>query len=274
MRIDEVGYWTEIKLDILREYAEPYSQILRSKEFTYWYIDAFAGAGKHISRRTGEEIPGSPLNALNVEPSFDKFHFIDMDKERANIFAELAENNSKILAYHGDCNDILVNEIFPTLQYSSYKRALCLLDPYGLTLRWDTIKSAGKLGTIDIFINFPVMDINRNVLSKNLASADPEDVRRMNELWGDETWQDKMYCETMDLFGDTQQIKIDNYYTLAKEFRSRLKKDAGFKFVPEPVLMRNKTGGPLYYLFFASQQDVASKIIKSIFDKYRKLQLG
>jgi three-Cys-motif partner protein len=62
---DEIGYWSEIKLEIVRDYASAYSRILNSKNLPHVYIDAFAGAGQHISKNTGEFVPGSPLNALN-----------------------------------------------------------------------------------------------------------------------------------------------------------------------------------------------------------------
>lgn len=73
IRYDEIGYWSEIKLDILREYATAYSRILSSQKnppLSHIYIDAFAGAGKHISKNTGEFIPGSPANALLLHPPF------------------------------------------------------------------------------------------------------------------------------------------------------------------------------------------------------------
>ncbi len=50
---DTIGYWSEIKLEIIREYALEYSKILagqRNPELHHVYIDAFAGSGKHISR--------------------------------------------------------------------------------------------------------------------------------------------------------------------------------------------------------------------------------
>jgi hypothetical protein len=52
-------------------------------------------------------------------------------------------------------------------------------------------------------------------------------------------------------------------------FRERLNKVAGFKNVPEPIPMKNKSGAVIYYLFFASQKPVASDIVQSIFNKYR-----
>lgn len=67
LRYDEIGYWSEIKLDIIKEYAAAYSRILSSRtspNFYHLYIDAFAGAGKHKSKSTGEFVLGSPANAF------------------------------------------------------------------------------------------------------------------------------------------------------------------------------------------------------------------
>ena len=48
-----------------------------------------------------------------------------------------------------------------------YKRGLCVLDPYGLNLNWEVMKTAGQMKSIDMFLNFMVMDMNRNVLWKD-----------------------------------------------------------------------------------------------------------
>ena len=92
LRFDEVGYWSEVKLDIVRKYATAYSTILAKKEFIrgYSYIDAFAGAGTHISKTTGDEILGSPRNALAIRPAFSELHFIDLDGTRAAELRRLA----------------------------------------------------------------------------------------------------------------------------------------------------------------------------------------
>ena len=69
---DEIGYWSEVKLDIIKDYAKAYSTILSKQKWCkgHYYIDAFAGAGVHISKATGEFVPGSPLIALNTKPQF------------------------------------------------------------------------------------------------------------------------------------------------------------------------------------------------------------
>lgn len=272
MKIDQIGFWSEIKLEIIKKYANAYTSIMNKQSWCkgFVYIDAFAGAGKHISRKTGEMIPGSPLNALEVKPPFTEYFFIDLEEERADVFRQIAMENPNVHAYHGDCNEILKDNIFPNLTYNTFKRALCILDPYGLHLKWETIKVAAELETMDIFINFPIMDINRNILFEDLSKAKPEDISRMNAFWGDDSWKQLLYKEQKNLFGDIAHVRIEDYQVLAKEFCKKLKQ-AGFNDVPEPILMINSKGGPLYYLCFASQKAVAKDIVKDIFYKYRGL---
>lgn len=55
-KLDEIGYWSELKLDIIREYATAYSTVMAKQSVvkSYMYVDAFAGAGTHISKTTGK----------------------------------------------------------------------------------------------------------------------------------------------------------------------------------------------------------------------------
>jgi len=65
LTFDEIGYWSELKLEIIKDYAAAYSKILaaqRDPELHHVYIDGFAGPGLHVSRATGGFVPGSPLN--------------------------------------------------------------------------------------------------------------------------------------------------------------------------------------------------------------------
>lgn len=65
---DKIGYWSEIKLDIIKDYARPYSTILSNQSWCtgHYYIDALAGAGEHFSKTSNKMVPGSPLNALQT----------------------------------------------------------------------------------------------------------------------------------------------------------------------------------------------------------------
>ena len=269
IKFDSIGYWSEVKLDIVKEYAAAYSMILSSQKhptLSHAYIDAFAGSGVNISRDTGEFIPGSPLNALLVEPPFRDYYLIDIDSVKVATLKEIVGNRDNIQIYEGDSNAILLNEIFLKVLFEHYRRGLCVLDPYGLHLNWQVIYTAGQMRSIDIFVNFPVMDINRNVLWRNPDAVGPEAISRMNQFWSDSSWRDVAYSTNQNLFGHPE--KEDNI-TVAEAFRKRLKDVAGFKHVSEPLPMRNSRNATVYYLLFASQKPVASNIIKDIFDKYR-----
>jgi three-Cys-motif partner protein len=271
MKYDEIGYWSEIKLDIVREFAGTYSKILnaqKSPSLYHIYIDAFAGAGIHVSKRTGDFVKGSPHNALLLKPPFKEYHLIDLDSRKVDSLKGIAEQHPtmNVNIYEGDCNQILLDQVFPRAKYENYRRALCLLDPYGLHLNWEVMQTAGQMKSIEFFLNFPVADMNRNVLWHNPDKVDPQQAVRMTAFWGDESWRQAAYTTEGNLFG--WEEKTDNE-AVAEAFRSRLKKVAGFKYVPEPMPMRNNKGAIVYYLFFASQKPVAENIVKDIFTKYR-----
>jgi three-Cys-motif partner protein len=265
---DEIGPWSEVKLDIVREYAAAYSRILSAQPgLHHYYIDAFAGTGQHWSRTTGEFVPGSPLNALLVKPPFEGYHFIDIEAVKVAALEELAGQRGDVHVYHGDCNEILLNRVFPQVRYEDYRRGLCLLDPYGLHLDWQVVEKAGRMRSLEVFINFPVMDINRNVLRKNPESVDSQQRERMTRFWGDERWRSVTYIRERGLFEDVE-TKTPGNYAVVEAYRVRLREVAGFQYVPEPMAMRAPNGAIIYYLFFASQKPVAQKIVRDIFKKH------
>jgi three-Cys-motif partner protein len=268
-KFDEIGYWSEVKLDIVRRYAAEYSKILsKQRGFHHVYVDGFAGAGEHLRRGTHEMVAGSPLLALEIDPPFDEYFFVDLDGDKVEHLKKRVGARPDVHVLHGDCNEILLNEVFPSLKFKDFRRALCLLDPYGLDLSWDVIEMAGRLKTIDLFLNFPIMDANRNALWRDSERVSPDQAARLTRYWGDSSWREVAYrlSPQIGLFGDDLE-KAGND-AIARAFAERLKGAAGFANVPEPLPMKNSLGAVVYYLYFASQKDVANKIVKDIFRKH------
>lgn len=265
---DTIGYWTEIKLDIIRKYAVAYSTILAQQKQirSFGYIDAFCGPGIHISKQTGDFVPGSPLNALLIQPKFSAYHFIDIDGDKASALRELVGAHKRVQVYEGDCNDILRERILPLYRYEDYARALCILDPYNLCVDWELLRIAGQMRSIELFYNFMIMDANMNVLWHDPHGVDERQVQRMNRIWGDTSWRDAAYRREKTLF-DEELVKEGNS-AIAEAFRCRLSEAAGFQFVPPPLPMRNSKGAVVYYLFFASQNEIGKKIVSEIFNSY------
>jgi three-Cys-motif partner protein len=136
---DEIGIWSEVKLAIIKEYASAYAKILDAKRresihsLRWLYIDAFAGPGVHLSKTTKEIVEGSPLIALKTTPPFSEYHFIDSDPKRAQQLRGISGDRKDVYIYSEDCNEILLQKVFPRAKYDDYRRALCLLDPTILT---------------------------------------------------------------------------------------------------------------------------------------------
>jgi three-Cys-motif partner protein len=269
---DLIGPWSEVKLEILREYAAPYSKILAANNFYHLYIDGFAGPGSHVSRTTGEPVPGSPLNALCTQPPFREYHFIDADPTRVNQLRAQVGARPDVYVYPGDCNEILLSRVFPRALYEDRRRALCLLDPYNIDFGWDVIATAGRMRSLEVFLNFMVMDMNMNVLLRDPARADPAQVARMTRFWGDETWRTVAYAESPQghLFGEAETVKVDDANEkVAGAYRKRLLDVAGFSYAPRPLAFVNSLGATIYYLFFASPNETGKKIVEYIFEKHR-----
>lgn len=271
LQLDEIGPWSEVKLEIVRKYAAAYSTILAKQPSIrgHLYIDGFAGAGTHLSKATGLDVPGSPTIALRTDPPFKELHFVDLDGARTAELTRLSQGDPRVTVHHGDCNEVLLQKVFPRCQYKDFRRALCLLDPYKLNIDWSVLEAAGRMRTVEIFYNFMIMDANMNMLMRDPAKVSPEQAARMTAVWGDESWREVAYRRTRDLFGDLDE-KVSNA-EVAEAFRLRLKKVAGFAYVPAPLPMRNSKGAIVYYLYFASPNATGGEIVTQIFDRYRDM---
>lgn len=97
--LDEIGHWSEVKLAIIREYAKPYSEILAKQHRLYHvYIDGFAGAGMHISKRTKAKVAGSPLNVTSISPRFREHHLVELDPEKADHLRGLFDKDEAVVS--------------------------------------------------------------------------------------------------------------------------------------------------------------------------------
>lgn len=268
--LDVIGPWSEIKLEIFREYSDAYTRILAKQSAIkrYIYIDGYAGAGEHISKTTGLVVPGSPMIALDSAQGFHEFHFVDLNLQRSERLAAMSQGRPNVFVHHGDCNEVLLKEVFPRCRYEDYARGLCVLDPYRLNVDWRILEAAGQMNSVEIFYNFMIMDANMNVFLWNPDKVAESQIVRMNAVWGDESWRDAAYKKIKTLFGEEDE-KTNND-CVAKAFQKRLREVAGFKYVPDPIEMRNSTGATVYYLYFASNNPTGSKIASHILDRHRR----
>ena len=278
------GQWTQIKLVALAEYLKAYTTALKKQKFELIYIDGFSGAG--YRKLTGdymelfqetfdEEIKeGSPFIALKIDnPPFDRFVFIEKDKKTLDELETALGNNfpeskSKMEFLNKDANDYIRNGLEKRWVG---KRAVMFLDPFSIQVDYESIKTIARTEAIDLWILFPLMAANR--LLKKDGKIPPNWKSKLNSLFGDDEWKERMYKTKGQgslLTSDNGSVEKDSYKTIVDYFVEKLKEDFGNKGVAEPKYLYANRGSPLFALCFASGNprgqmiavDIANHILK------------
>jgi three-Cys-motif partner protein len=125
------GDWTEEKLNRVRKYLVAYATIMRKYNFRYAYIDAFAGTGYRelkededsstlmlpelVEQESKKFFDGSARIALQTEPRFTKYIFIEKDESK------IAQLNKLKAEFTNLANDITIIQSDANI----YKRIVC-----------------------------------------------------------------------------------------------------------------------------------------------------
>ncbi|AMV31700.1 hypothetical protein VN12_06235 [Pirellula sp. SH-Sr6A] len=269
------GEWTVEKLERVRKYLTAYTTIMRTnvraRYFTTYFVDAFAGTGDRLDSNIAgiSETPlldvesdpdfvelqkGSSRIALEVEPGFDRYLFIEHSKKRIAELEKLKAlypgRASNVLIEHGDANTVLTNWCRQT-NWQSH-RAVVFLDPYGMQVNWSTIEAIAATKAIDLWILFPIgqavnrLLVNRKPPPENWANA-------LTRTFGEDAWRHRFYKKSVQpsLFGDEElETKTADFADIEAYFLERL--SSVFESVAKnPLLLFNSRGTPIYLLCFA-----------------------
>ena len=289
------GDWTDQKLECVKKYLRAYTTIMSKQSFRFAYIDAFAGTGYRemesdegtdeimfpdlVSPEVASFRDGSARNALEVEPPFMKYVFIEKNMNRYEELEELKEEyllKPEFSENMIECRQEDANEYLKNLCRKSWKthRALVFLDPYGMQVEWETIKSIAQTQAIDLWILFPLGTVNR--LLKNDGEIRPVLQARLNMFFGEHDWYDAFYqlAKQISLFNEEErwQKTDDIFGTIEQYFIERLQ--GIFKGVANnPLILRNSKNVPLYLLCFAAGNQrgapIAVKIAQDILEDMR-----
>lgn len=271
-REDIIGKWSLEKLELLRKYLSGYLRVLTKQAWCrgYEYIDAFAGTGKPKTKDEQKYVDGSPRISLGLTPPFTQYHFIEQADWRVKRLEKLRAEfpTHGIAIYHGDCNKILHEQILPQLSYSSKKRAIAFVDPFGMQFEWETMKYLAQAKTVEVLLNFPVMAINRGVLRKHPEMISKAGRERLDRFWGTEDWMVDLYMEEPTLFGIETVKRPHSGKEFGYAFKNRLAEI--FRHCSSPILITNSKNAPLYCMLFAGHNATGKKIAEDIFLKYEK----
>ena len=234
--VDEIGKWSKDKLSLLQKYLNAYTTILSTKPWIrgYYYIDAFAGSGKPKLRDEEIFVDGSPLIALRLKKPFTGYFFIEQEPWRVESLEKLKIEfpDAAIRIFQGDCNDILIQEVLPSVR-EKFERSFIFLDPFGMDFEWTTLREIVSLGTIETLINFPIMAVNRSALPNNPSSLTSLQVERMNRFFGTDKWRTDIYVEEPGLFEPILRKIPQSADSLSNLFKQRLAEI--FLFISSPL---------------------------------------
>lgn len=301
------GNWTQEKLARISKYLPAYTTIFHGNEraqyFQTVYVDAFAGTGyvslpKRKGRKgesegnyegsifseeesffaeiaepeTQEFLKGSAQIALDVEPPFDHYLFIEKKLSHAAELQRLRNQNHeiahKIEIVQGDANAIL-NDWCKKQNWKT-QRAVVFLDPYGMGVEWSMLETLAQTKAIDLWLLWPIGQAINRLLTKN--ELPPEAwCNRLTQAFGTDEWRSRFY-PAWNLFAeagesiDLPNTKSATFSEIEKFFMERLK--TLFEFVaPNPLYLYNSQNTPLYLLCFASHNRTALKIATHILGK-------
>ena len=195
------GDWTSRKLEILKGYLKSYTTALKDKPtaanpFRKAFIDAFAGTGYRDARRDESKAPsaqnllfpdfsgnepqslldGSARLALQITPRFDRYIFIERNRERCAELEELKREFPDLAmdidVRQGDAN--LQIQDLCSKDWSS-RRAVLFLDPYGMQVEWQTIEAIAGTKAIDGCFS-------RSVSASTVCSQSPVTSPRLGDV--------------------------------------------------------------------------------------------
>ncbi|MFB9843372.1 three-Cys-motif partner protein TcmP [Mucilaginibacter ginsenosidivorans] len=271
------GNWTEAKMEIVVGYAKAYLTIMSKQTWAKTlYFDGFAGSGLIGSSEHTEAIKGTALRILDIDQPkpFDIYYFVEKDEKnklslQSKIESDYFGKNAHVIK--ADCNSKLI-DMARYLNNNKNYRALAFIDPYGMTVNWESIEALKGLG-IDLWILVPTgLGVNR--LLKNDQNIPEPWLKKLEQFLGlsREEILKYFYSTTTinTLFGDQTSVnkeksiiqKIGNLYT------QRLK--TIFEFVSESFVMRNSTNSIMYHFMMATNNKNALKIANDVIKpKYR-----
>jgi three-Cys-motif partner protein len=233
------GVHTQQKLDAVASYLQAYVTVMQKQCFKLSYVDGFAGSGASQAVSAEEEaqlleanlydsgaiVEGSPIRALNIVPPFDRYLFIDADPENVASLESLAHQYSgmNIIIRDGDAN-VHLQAFADFLNKDRFERAVVFLDPFGLSVRWETVAKLAATQKVDLWYLVPVHGMSRQIKDDGtfLSSA-----RKIDDLWGSDEWRSKAVKKSEpieDLFGqiDERFEKVAKAEQFSEMFRERL----------------------------------------------------
>ncbi len=239
------------------------------------YVDAFAGTGSlkrpeptgfidlipHLRETEMEFRKGSVRRALEVDPAFDKYIFIEKHaakcKELRTIAAEFPHRRTEVV--NQDANEALLS--WCRNLDTKRERAVVFLDPFGASVRWEVVAALARTHAVDLWILFPYSAINRMLVRNRKPPRSW--AQRLTAVFGTNEWEDEFYSATafrslLDSDSTIESVrKSADHRTITGFYSQRLERE--FEAVSSPFPLHNSTGSLIFILFFAAANKHSAK---------------
>ena len=263
---------------MLSKYLRAYTRIFKSNQraryYSITYVDAFAGTGMmrvpalggftlffpELQKAQESLRKGSARRALEVEPGFDKYLFIEKNAtkcaELIGLKSEFPGRNIEII--NEDANRALLN--WCAALNTKRERAVVFLDPFGTSVDWTVISALGKTRAVDLWILFPYSAINRMLIRNRKPPATWAD--RLTRIFGEGMWQEKFYSKVAYQSILEPGKRVEQTYKSADHREiidyvvERLRTE--FVAVANPIPLRNSKG-LLFLLIFAAGNEKGAR---------------
>jgi len=277
------GPWTEVKLDVLKQYLNMYTNALSNQKFNLLYIDACAGTGQRSEKREALPLLGTEMKSIDLDgsariaiktsPKFDKYLFIEKNKKRFQVLEKIKNENPDIdiTVENGDANMIL-QKLMGSSRWSTRKiRGVIFLDPYGLEIDWKTMLAIASTQSLDVWFLFSISGVVRQA-SKDHTKMEDYKKDRLNRLFGTGDWQEAFY-KKRTIPGLFEVIESHRREADVQQIESwvKMRLETCFSYVEAPL--RLPFSGPqLYSLFFCVSNSsgkaiaLAKKLARHIID--------
>ncbi len=273
------GTWTSQKIEIFLKYLKAYLDIMRQNSyFELIYFDGFAGSGEiKTNQKYGLIMESIALKVatFNHRHSFNIYYLVDKNRQKIDILSRKIKDNPvsatrKVYCIAEEAGEKLKSLVLYMQEKPKERRALVLIDPYGMQVNWDDIAQCKDLG-IDIWVLVPTgMGINRMLVKD--GNIDEIWLHKLSQFLGITENEIIAYFYKQKtestLFGeDTKILKESNATEKAAElYVERLK--TVWKVVSKPFPMKVPDKNiVLYHFIFASNNASGLKIANEIIGK-------
>lgn len=271
LRARKSGPWAREKLSFLDQFVPPALQATGctpKPKLQRWYVDLFAGPGRNVDERSGQEFEGSTIRVLPMAAQRDpRVHFthaaiVNKDKAdqaaliqriqrlRQSGLVPIPESNMEVLTH--DANRV-IDRILQRIDRRAY--AFVFVDITApKQWPWSSVKKlkARAHESIDLYMLFPLGMALKRLLSYSEQTVE-ESTPVLDAFFGTPDWRTLLELRKSDALSKELGPATLRFYM------ERLKRE-GWNFVIDARDIRRPDGAPMYHMIYASNHPAGDNI--------------